>query len=165
MVASFSSLAAARSVAALAAVAALAVAGHAAFSAPGREGLAVLLALGPAALACAWGARRAGAMAVAGVACAAAMLGWCWLRWALDAAWPWLLQYLAMQAGLGFLFGRTLLPGREPLVATFARLVHGTIPAPVARYGRGVTWAWTVFFLAMALTALLLGFSASRETW
>jgi hypothetical protein len=50
---------------------------------------------------------------------------------------------------LAWVFGRTLLAGREPLCTSFSRLVHGTITPQAERYSHGVTVAWTVFFAAM----------------
>lgn len=58
---------------------------------------------------------------------------------------------LALISTLLWLFGRTLLPGREPLIAAIARSVHGSLAPAVARYTRRLTQLWTV------LLALLLG--------
>jgi uncharacterized membrane protein len=77
----------------------------------------------------------------------------------------YMIQYLAIQLGLGFLFGRTLLAGREPLVTRFARLVHGQLPAEIERYTRRVTWAWTLFFGGVAASASGLFLGASVESW
>ena len=62
-------------------------------------------------------------------------------------------------------FGRTLVPGREPLVTGLARRVHGTLPPEIELYTRRVNWAWCVFFAAMALASALLFEFASLETW
>jgi uncharacterized membrane protein len=64
------------------------------------------------------------------------------------------------------LFARTLLPGREPLVARVARICHDApLPPDMARYARGATVAWSLFFAtiagALALGAALL----PLETW
>ena len=58
---------------------------------------------------------------------------------------------LALISTLLWLFSRTLLPGREPLVAAIARSVHGPLPPAVARYTRRLTQLWAL------LLALLLG--------
>ncbi|MEZ5592816.1 MAG: hypothetical protein R3F53_19775 [Gammaproteobacteria bacterium] len=58
---------------------------------------------------------------------------------------------LALISTLLWLFGRTLLPGREPLVAAIARSVHGPLAPAVARYTRRLTQLWAL------LLALLLG--------
>jgi uncharacterized membrane protein len=62
-------------------------------------------------------------------------------------------------------FGRTLLPGREPLITRLARRVHGGLPPGIAEFTRGVTLFWCVFFAAqVAVSALLLAF-APFEYW
>jgi uncharacterized membrane protein len=76
------------------------------------------------------------------------------------------LQYSLWQGFLGWFFARTLRPGRTPLVTTFARIFHGgDLPAPVARYGRQVTWIWAIAFFAMVLISALLYVTASVATW
>ena len=83
------------------------------------------------------------------------------LRWwpagGLDVSALYLLQYLALHAALGALFARTLRPGHEPLVTRLARAVHGELPAPIMRYTRAVTFAWTLFFAAMGLMVVAIG--------
>jgi uncharacterized membrane protein len=55
------------------------------------------------------------------------------------------LSHAALYCGLLVLFGRTLLPGREALVSRLARRFRDPLPPAVARYTRGVTWAWCLF--------------------
>jgi uncharacterized membrane protein len=62
-------------------------------------------------------------------------------------------------------FGRTLSPGREALVTGLARYVHGTLPPEIEAYTRRVTWAWCVFFAAMAFTSVTLFALAPLEVW
>src|SRR5690348_14537729 len=64
-----------------------------------------------------------------------------------------------------WVFGRTLLRGREPLVTQFARRVHGTIPADIEAYTRRVTAAWCMFFAAQVLLSALLLATASLDAW
>jgi len=64
-----------------------------------------------------------------------------------------------------WMFGRTLMPGREALVTRLARHVHGTLPDDITAYTRRVTWAWCLFFVVMAGTSILLFDFASLETW
>jgi uncharacterized membrane protein len=66
---------------------------------------------------------------------------------------------------LAIVFGRTLFAGREPLVAIFARIVHGTIPPEVERYTRKVTVAWTAFFASLFLLSCALYLGGLREAW
>ena len=76
------------------------------------------------------------------------------------------LQYSLWQGFLGWFFARTLLAGRTPLVTTFARIFHGgELPAPVARYGRQVTWVWALAFFLMVLVSAVLYVSTSVATW
>jgi len=68
-----------------------------------------------------------------------------------------------------WLFGRTLLPGREAIITRLARLArqaHGaTLPPAMERHTRKLTAAWCVFFAAqLAGSALLLAYG-SLETW
>lgn len=89
-------------------------------------------------------------------------LGMHWLltasTWSHEAlAWFSLLQNVGMQLLLALFFGLTLRSGHEPLIARFARRIHGADYSPrIARYARQATWAWTLFFLAMVLTPILL---------
>ncbi len=76
------------------------------------------------------------------------------------------IQHLGTNLALGILFGRTLLPGRRPLVTHFALLAHdGKISALKERYTRGVTIAWTTFFFGMATVSVGLFFFASAAAW
>lgn len=63
------------------------------------------------------------------------------------------------------LFGRSLLPGREPLVSRIVRLMHDTPSERLLRYTRGVTVAWVVFLAAMLLEVIALGLYAEPERW
>lgn len=66
---------------------------------------------------------------------------------------------------LAYLFGQTLGAGREPMISWFARLERGTLTQELVRYTRRLTWIWTFFFLAMALTSTLLARFASLQAW
>ena len=89
-------------------------------------------------------------------------LGLPWLltasNWSHQAlAWFSLLQSAGMQLLLALFFGLTLRPGHEPLIARFARRIHGADYSPrIARYARQATWAWTLFFVLMVLTPIAL---------
>ena len=63
-----------------------------------------------------------------------------------------------------YLFGRTLRPGREPLVTRFMRLMREPTPETL-RYTRIVTWVWTVFFAAMLAESIGLALFAPRPVW
>lgn len=80
------------------------------------------------------------------------------------AAWPErmaLLARLLPVAGdllLAAHFGATLRPGQEPLISRYTRHDPGSRLSECAGYTRGLTWLWTLLFLALAplhATALL----------
>jgi uncharacterized membrane protein len=109
--------------------------------------------------------RKPPAVLVAALAAAGAAL---WLSWAeLERHFPdvLFLEHAATNLLLAVLFGRTLAAGRESLVTTFARLVHGALPPEVERYTRRVTLAWTVFFAAMFAVSCALYLSGRLAAW
>ncbi|MDX1431806.1 MAG: hypothetical protein R3286_05090 [Gammaproteobacteria bacterium] len=66
---------------------------------------------------------------------------------------------------LMFLFGRTLLPGRTPLVTRMATLLRGELDETYAGYTRRVTQAWTIFFVFLAVECVVLAKIAPLEVW
>ena len=63
-------------------------------------------------------------------------------------------------------FAASLRPGREPLIAVFARMEQGRdLQADLARHARAVTWAWVLLLSAIAAAALALALWAPLETW
>lgn len=84
-------------------------------------------------------------------------------RWGLAAAYgiPHAVIYLSL---LG-LFGRTLWPGKEPLISRLARRVHGTLTPELTAYTRRVTYAWCIFFAAQIAVSILLFKFASLNAW
>jgi uncharacterized membrane protein len=108
-----------------------------------------------------WAVRRSHSRAAALAAAAAALLA-LWLGWPqIERHFPsvFFVEHAGTNLLLAILFGRTLRAGREPLVARFARLVHGAIPPEVESYTRQVTLAWTIFFATLfsLSSALYLG--------
>lgn len=68
---------------------------------------------------------------------------------------------LAFLAG-AWLFGRTLLPGRTPLVETIARLERdGDFPTDLAGYTRRLTWAWAILLAGIPAVAAALALFAT----
>ena len=51
------------------------------------------------------------------------------------------------------------------MISSFAQRVHGPLEAPLARYTRAVTLAWSSFFVLMAVLSLILFFAAPIATW
>jgi uncharacterized membrane protein len=75
------------------------------------------------------------------------------------------LPYLTVYLLLLWLFGRTLIPGGQALITRLATHVHGELPVEIARYTRRVTWAWCVFFAAMAMTSMVLFVLEPLPVW
>jgi uncharacterized membrane protein len=73
--------------------------------------------------------------------------------------------HAAINLFLLWVFGRTLAPGREPLITGFARGVHGTLPPYIEVYTRNVTLAWCIVFALQVIVSLILFAYASRESW
>lgn len=91
-----------------------------------------------------------------------------WIAWRAVGANPapvYLLPHVSAYLFMLWLFGRTLMPGREVLITRLARRIHGTLPAEIERYTRHVTTVWCLFFAGMALTSLLLFFLAPLAVW
>lgn len=63
-------------------------------------------------------------------------------------------------------FGRTLLAGREPLIAQISRHERGGImPVELVTYTRRLTLVWTAYFAGAAIASLVLARYASLATW
>lgn len=80
-------------------------------------------------------------------------------------SWLPYLPPVAINLLLCWLFGRTLAPGREPLIALFARMEQGELDARLARYTRCLTGVWTGFFALMALACVALAVFAPLWLW
>lgn len=132
---------------------------------PARVG--AIASLVPLALFTSWLARRSRARLAAVVAAWAlaipALLAW----GELDANFAHLFfaEHAGTNLALAIVFGRTLLGGREPLVTTFARIVHGAVPPEVERYTRKVTVAWTALFACLFAASCALYLGGWREAW
>lgn len=91
-----------------------------------------------------------------------------WMSWPLlarHAGMLFWLQDMALLLALLTLFGRTLLPGNQPLCVKFAQAMHGELSAEHVRYACQVTWAWTLFFGLLALVSTSLFFLAPLAVW
>jgi uncharacterized membrane protein len=80
---------------------------------------------------------------------------------------PWLLYVppVAINLALCWLFGRTLVRGRVPLIARFAMMEQGTLTDELAAYTRTLTWLWTLLFAGAAAASVLLALSGERDAW
>jgi uncharacterized membrane protein len=80
------------------------------------------------------------------------------LFWASPPAeWLLFIPPILVNGTLAWLFGRTLVRGRVPLIARFAVMEHGTLSAELAAY--------TLLFVAAALLSLALAVSGDRDAW
>ncbi|SPB13848.1 membrane protein [Caballeronia novacaledonica] len=149
------------------AIAAYQLAAHHAASTPGAHALGLALVLAPILLIALNASTRSPARAwllpLWALACAAL-----WVERApLTAHFGWglWLEHACFNLALAWMFGRTLVHGREPLCTQFATLVHGKLEPRAARYTRRVTAAWTLFFIATALVSTVLFACASIVAW
>jgi uncharacterized membrane protein len=144
-----------------------AVAAHVALSSGGTSTPGALVALIPlAVLGIAFSRRLAHpaiGIALVVLAALAAWLGWGLLRSHFTDLF--FAEHAGMMLLLAIVFGRTLLPGREPLVTGFARAVHGELDAAHTRYARGVTVAWTAFFVLLFVASCALYLGHELEAW
>lgn len=67
--------------------------------------------------------------------------------------------------GLLTTFAVTLRPGREALLTTMARKLHGTLSHEVTVYTRQATFAWCFFFAGQLTTSVVLFFFAPLVVW
>ena len=81
------------------------------------------------------------------------------------AEWLLLVPPILINGMLAWLFGRTLVRGRVPLIARFAVMEQGTLSAELAAYTRALTWLWTLLFIAAALLSAALAMSGHRDAW
>jgi uncharacterized membrane protein len=88
-----------------------------------------------------------------------------WQRMLLNLDWFYLTQHVVTNLIFAWFFGQTLLAPRTPLITQFAQTIHGQLPDTVQRYTRGVTIAWTLFFLAQIAISLIIFYLFSLETW
>lgn len=75
------------------------------------------------------------------------------------------LSHATLNLFLLWLFGRTLLREREPLISQIARHITGPLKAEIVVYTRQVTIAWCVFFVLQVLTSLSLYIFAPIAVW
>jgi uncharacterized membrane protein len=90
------------------------------------------------------------------------------LWWLVDVGGGRPLLYLPsvlIPAAFCWLFGRSLLPGRQPLIAMIAQAARPATPDYLLLYSRRLTQLWTGIFAAMALWDLGLAAFAPHGWW
>ena len=112
-------------------------------------------------------AAKRGPRLLAGIAALAllALALQAWHGGGLAPATLYLAQHVAIHVALALLFALTLRPGQEPLVTALARRVHDGLSPGMASYARKVTIVWSVYFVLMAATSLLLFAFAPFDAW
>lgn len=86
--------------------------------------------------------------------------------WAAPPAeWLLFVPPILINLVLAWLFGRTLVRSRVPLIARFAIMEQGTLSAELAAYTRTLTWVWTLLFIGAAALSLALALSGHRDAW
>lgn len=76
-----------------------------------------------------------------------------------------LLPPVLIHVWMAYYFGRTLLPGKEPLITRFSRISRGTVPKELIRYSRMLTWIWTLFFVVFGAISIYSAVAMNLETW
>jgi uncharacterized membrane protein len=100
------------------------------------------------------------------VLCSAVLIEYFWSTLRQRQDWIYLMQNVGMQVMLAWIFGRTLMHSREALITQLARRIHGAdFTFAIATYTRQATWAWVIFFVAMALISVLLFVAAPLTAW
>jgi uncharacterized membrane protein len=165
-------------------VAAYAISSHLALILPDGKTIAAVLAVGiPAAIASAWvfqwvlnslersnkqswhGVVR---FSLAGIVAVMPIFGFLYMTWPLmlaNADAVYFVQHVGTNALLAWVFGRTLVGGSTPLIVTFAKMIHPTLPKDIENYARKVTIAWVWFFVATCLISVMLYFLAPLAAW
>jgi uncharacterized membrane protein len=76
-----------------------------------------------------------------------------------------LLPPVIVNGGLVYLFGRTILPGREPLISAFRRLTGAEMTPETRSYTRQLTVCWVGLFAASLSASILLALYGSPAAW
>jgi uncharacterized membrane protein len=75
------------------------------------------------------------------------------------------LSHATLNLFLLWLFGRTLLRGREPLISQISRHINGELKPEVVEYTRHVTSAWCLYVTLQVLASLGLYLLAPLAAW
>ena len=67
--------------------------------------------------------------------------------------------------GLLLIFGRTLRPGKVPIISRYAELIDGNLSDEMEKYTRQVTRAWAILFLLLTVESIVLAVFAPLYIW
>lgn len=95
----------------------------------------------------------------------AALIFSCWQILERNFPLVYLLEDVGFYGLLSVSFARSLVRGRVPLCTYWADLVHGPLPALVARYTRKTTAAWALFFALIGAASLALYLYSPLRVW
>ena len=157
---------------------------HLALTLPGGKTIAAVLAVGiPAVVVMAWVFQwvfhrlangvdkplhtivRVG---LAGFIAVVPVFAFLYLTWPLmlaNAEAVYFAQHVGTNGLLAWVFGRTLADGSIPLIVTFAKMIHPTLPKEIESYARKVTVAWTWFFVITCVISVVLYVVAPLYAW
>ncbi|HEY0683550.1 MAG TPA: hypothetical protein VGD45_14540 [Steroidobacter sp.] len=87
-----------------------------------------------------------------------------WLSRSTHATLPLYIAPVLVPGFMAGVFGSTLLAGQSPLIEQIVRLMDPVEPEPdVLIYARKLTLAWTLFFIALSATNLVLALLAEPD--
>ncbi len=93
------------------------------------------------------------------IALLATLRGWSELTWILT------LPPVLINAGIFFLFARTLLPGQEPLITRFRRLDESDLTPESRLYTKRLTIFWVIFLGITTSASVLAALYMDWKTW
>jgi uncharacterized membrane protein len=77
----------------------------------------------------------------------------------------YVLQYTAINVGVGLWFASSMRAGSQPLISRVAERVHGRLDPVMAAYTRRVTLSWVIYFAVAVVVSLLLYWAGDFERW
>ncbi len=77
----------------------------------------------------------------------------------------YLLQYSAINIGVGLWFASSMRVGSQPLISRVAERVHGRLDPVMAAYTRRVTLSWVIYFVVAVGVSFVLYLFADFERW
>lgn len=100
------------------------------------------------------------------ITAAMTMLGLAWVNtFGLPPTIIFGLPHFLTNLFLLWFFARTLKDGREPLITSIARRVHGSLEPDIEIYTRRVTFVWSLFFVVQIVVSFVLYLFAPLVIW